>query len=377
MKLVYMAQTAILDEYAHNVQIMKMCEAFAQNGLEVTLVLPKSNNPENINFFNLYNVNENFKIVEVPYINLNRGSSKSIYYLIKIVSFLVTSRIFLSFYDYDCLYTRELYAGPFFRNILVELHALPKNISNLKKRILANVSGVVVITSHIKEKLVEIGLKSSKIFVAFDGVRLVDFSTEYSVDQARNILELDKDLILFGYVGSLKTMGMEKGVSEAILSLNYLSEKYKLYIVGGEPQDIDYYKSFAEINKLNSRVIFAGRVLQKDVPLNISVCNIVTAPFPINDHYNFYMSPLKIFEYMASKRPMVVTDLPSLKDVLVDEETALFVPPSDPKALSEAIKRLNEDNLLSAKLAKNAYNEVVAKYTWDIRARNILNFIKQ
>ena len=78
---------------------------------------------------------------------------------------------------------------------------------------------------------------------------------------------------------------------------------------------------------------------------------------------------------MASRRPMVVSDLPSLCEVLVEGETALFIPPDDPKALAGAVERLVEDRLLSSGIAENAYKEVAEKYTWKKRAENILKFV--
>jgi glycosyltransferase involved in cell wall biosynthesis len=88
------------------------------------------------------------------------------------------------------------------------------------------------------------------------------------------------------------------------------------------------------------------------------------------------MSPLKIFEYMASKRPIIATNLPSLREILVDGENAILVPPGSPGALAGAIKRLSGDNALCAKLAENAYLDVSEKYTWKMRAEKIISFIK-
>ncbi len=86
---------------------------------------------------------------------------------------------------------------------------------------------------------------------------------------------------------------------------------------------------------------------------------------------------MKIFEYMASKRPIITTDLPSLREVLIEGETALFTPPGDPKALAMAIKQLfnPSESRLSEALAENAFVEVSKKYTWEKRAVRILGFL--
>jgi len=242
--------------------------------------------------------------------------------------------------------------------------------------ILKRFSGFVVLTSFIKNKLVELGVSPNKIIVAHDGVRLSDFSNNLSKIDSRKKFGLNTNDKIFGYIGTLKTFGMEKGVSDAISSLEFLPPDYKLFVVGGASVDLEFYKDFTIKKKLEDRVIFAGRVLQKNIPEYIAACDVLVAPFPKNDHYEYYMSPLKIFEYMAGKRPMVVTNLASLREVLKDGETALFVEPNDSKSLAGAIEKLMNDSSLAEKLSENAYREMESKYTWRKRAENILNFLK-
>jgi glycosyltransferase involved in cell wall biosynthesis len=182
---------------------------------------------------------------------------------------------------------------------------------------------------------------------------------------------------VYGYIGSLKTMGMEKGVADGLKALTLLPSSYKFLVVGGEIKDIEYYKKMSDEFGVSDRVIFVGQVPYSDISKYAARCNCFVAPFPENEHYSFYMSPLKIFEYMASKRPIITTDLPSLREILTNEENAILVPPGSPEALAGAIKRLSEDTALCAKLAEKAYFEVKQKYTWKIRAEKIISFIKQ
>ena len=61
----------------------------------------------------------------------------------------------------------------------------------------------------------------------------------------------------------------------------------------------------------------------------------------------------------------------------LEGETALFVSPSDGKALAGAIQKITTNKDLALKLSENAYKEVKNNYTWKKRAENILNFIKK
>jgi glycosyltransferase involved in cell wall biosynthesis len=83
------------------------------------------------------------------------------------------------------------------------------------------------------------------------------------------------------------------------------------------------------------------------------------------------MSPLKIFEYMASKKAIVASDLPVLREIL-SETNAILVAPDDLEAWKDAIRKL-KDNTLRKKLGSAAHKAFRSKYTWDIRARNVIS----
>jgi glycosyltransferase involved in cell wall biosynthesis len=75
---------------------------------------------------------------------------------------------------------------------------------------------------------------------------------------------------------------------------------------------------------------------------------------------------------MASGRPIVISDLPVLREVLRPEIDALMVPPEDLTALAAAVDRLIEDPSLGRRLAASALERARAEFTWDRRAAAIL-----
>ena len=123
--------------------------------------------------------------------------------------------------------------------------------------------------------------------------------------------------------------------------------------------------------------LYAGQVPPDKVPLYLAALSICTIPLPWTTHFAYYTSPMKLFEYMASGRAIIASDLPSIAEVIRDGENALLVPPSDAPALATAIKHLRDDAALRQRLADAAYHEVMAHYTWAARARNILSAIQE
>lgn len=85
-----------------------------------------------------------------------------------------------------------------------------------------------------------------------------------------------------------------------------------------------------------------------------------------------YTSPLKLFEYMAACTAIIASDLPSIRE-LVSEEEVVFFRPDDHISLRDAIVALSGDGKLRGKLAFSTWKKA-GKYSWDARARQIRDF---
>jgi len=85
-----------------------------------------------------------------------------------------------------------------------------------------------------------------------------------------------------------------------------------------------------------------------------------------------WMSPMKMFEYMAAGVPIVSSDLPALREVLSHDVNALLAPPDAVDAWAEAIDRLLSDTALARRLASTAYSQYERQHTWHHRARALL-----
>ena len=113
MKLIYLSTARIPDDWGHVVQIMKMCEAFAEAGHDVTLLVPhrattRANDP-----FAYVGAKPVFRIQKLPCIDILAGSEGKFWYWLRTLSFFLFAKCYLSYTRYDLLYTREPLA-PFF-----------------------------------------------------------------------------------------------------------------------------------------------------------------------------------------------------------------------------------------------------------------------
>jgi len=85
-----------------------------------------------------------------------------------------------------------------------------------------------------------------------------------------------------------------------------------------------------------------------------------------------WMSPLKIFEYMAHAKAIVASDLPVLKEVLCHEVNSLLCPPQDIEAWQNALLELANNSSLRTALGDTARQEFVKRYTWKGRGEVVL-----
>jgi len=97
-------------------------------------------------------------------------------------------------------------------------------------------------------------------------------------------------------------------------------------------------------------------------------------PFPKIAHYEFFMTPLKMFEYMASQRPIVASNLPSIKQIL-DDKSCFFYQADNLDDLKDKMILAIVNETLAQTMSFNAYVKV-RQYDWQKRANNILNFIQ-
>ena len=87
-------------------------------------------------------------------------------------------------------------------------------------------------------------------------------------------------------------------------------------------------------------------------------------------------APPQHFEYMAHAKPIICSDIPVFHEVLSHEESCLFVSPSDVDAWVAAISRLTRDAATRARIARTGRDQLERCYTWDRRAKRVLEAIE-
>ncbi len=170
------------------------------------------------------------------------------------------------------------------------------------------------------------------------------------------------------YVGQLYPW---KGVDVLIESMKNLPG-VELVVIGGLPpeSDLDRVRRLAERLGLTDRVRFRGFLPPPEVAKERTSADVFVIPLLDSMTARVFTSPLKLFEAMASGRAIVASDLPSLREVLTNDENALLVPPGDAEALADAIRRLADDPGMAQRLAAKAAEDAKG-YSWEERGSKL------
>jgi len=243
----------------------------------------------------------------------------------------------------------------------------------LYRKIWRKAHKIITITAVLKDAIVKEGADAAKILVAHDGVDLEIFnSVNKSAGELKTELNLPAEQFLAGYVGKFKTLEQEKGLKTMIEALSLLDKETKMAFIGGDEAEVKEYKSLAQRFNVLPQCIFIGYQPYKRMIEYMKAMDAVVLPSP-DKPLAHYSSPLKLFEYMASGRPIIASNLPALREILNDKN-ALFFKPENSDDLARAIKMIKASPALGYHLSQQALADV-KNYTWTSRAENILKSI--
>ncbi|MBN1119670.1 MAG: glycosyltransferase family 4 protein [Anaerolineae bacterium] len=403
MKLIVLANARIPSEKAHPYQIVQMCEAFASTGAEVRLIYPYRKNAPDIetaDIWSHYGVAQNFEAVRLNCTDLYplaQRLPRRLGLLWEKLAALVLQSIYqvramrqLAREPEAVIYSRNavtlfwiaLLRPRWARRAFYEGHKFPASTAARRLRcwLIERVGGVIVVTGHLRDRTLELGIAPERIAVAHDGIRAERFAIEGDQDAWREKFGWPREAFIAGYVGRFHTLGMDKGLTdlaEAVIALagDKSDRPVRLGLVGGPDSYVGQVRQRIEAAGLpQSTVLYAGQVPPADVPGYLRAFDVCAMPFPWTEHFAYYASPMKLFEYMASGSALLATDLPSTAEIVRDGENGLLVPPSDIEALADALRRLRDDPALAARIAAQAAEDV-KHYTWEARAKQIFAFI--
>lgn len=275
------------------------------------------------------------------------------------------------------VYSREIEAARLLageRRTFLEIHRVPGG--RLRRRWLLQTApacgGLVAISGGVRDDLVAAGIDPARVCVEHDAVDAERFADLPSRATARAELGLEpadgRPLVV--YTGGLLEW---KGVDLLVDAARRLPE-VAFVIAGGMERDVARIRAHAD-GLSNVRV--DGFQPPGKVPLYLAAGDIGVVPNRSTPAISArYTSPLKVFESLAAGLPMVASDLPSMREILVDGEDAALVAPDSAEALADGIADLAADEARREAFAARGRART-SENTWEARARRILAWMAE
>jgi len=376
MKVAYVANIRLPTEKAHGLQIMEMCRAFALEGHDVRLIVPRRRNFIHQSPWEYYGIPRSFEIVEIPLLfdfiwfpRIDRLFGR-LGLLLNSLQFARGAKRAARAHAPDVVYSRD----PWFASLdprawyVYEAHEFPARVTALHRRAWARASRIVAVTEGLRRAFTAAGVPEGKTVVAHDGVDAAKFDVRATKAEARAELGLPADAFIAVYTGHLYPY---KGADDLLEACAHLRPATRVVFVGGRPDDLARLKAKAEALGVTNAV-FVGPVPHARVPLYLRAADAAVLPTRASGrHAAEFLSPLKLFEYLAAGKAIVATATPSAREVL-DDRTAVLVPPSDPAALAQALDALAADPSRRESLEREA-RALTEKHSWRSRARQVLD----
>ena len=358
--LVYIADFSLPNMSAYALHVLKMCDAFSESKYSVKLFLPYKQKTYNFDIIKKeFLLKKKFEIVS--FFNEKRilFFLTRFFFTFKIISYLKKTSI-------SNIYSRSIIPAVIlsFLNykVILELHTEMAGFTKfffkmMKIKFLTNNLKIVVINKKLVDLL---NIKNIDHLILDDAVDPRDFR------KSKN--QTFKNTCF--YSGSFVE---GKGI-EVIKKLAYELPQFKFHLYG----NVETYSNFKN-NNFPKNMIFKGFVPYNRLTEKIKNYKILLMPYSKkikvlikNTNVENYFSPLKMFDYMASGKIIIASDLEVYKHILKNNVNSILIDPDKISLWVKSIKNASKSKNLNY-LGKNAIRDVY-NYSWSSRVNKIKKF---
>jgi glycosyltransferase involved in cell wall biosynthesis len=233
---------------------------------------------------------------------------------------------------------------------------------------IAKKSDMVITPTHfIKKYAVSSGVADSNVEVISNGADTSRFESNNSEgNKLRNSLHLTGEKLCV-YCGRLDGWAGTDIISKLCDIAKNRKLNVRFLLVGnGEGTKIE-----------KENVISLGEVAYEQVPSILSVADVILIPFP-NTEVSHAASPLKLFEGMSMRKPVIASRVSGIQEVVTDGQNGFLANPDDPEEWIEKLQRILDSEKLAEQVGQNAKQTVEKSFDWNILAKHyeeILNAV--
>ncbi|MDI3423354.1 glycosyltransferase family 4 protein [Streptomyces luteolus] len=368
MRIVYLHACEIPSVFANGVHVMRMCDAFADAGHDITLYAATGNvSAEDVHAY--YGTRNRFPVrifgtPRVPVLGL------------WIRAWRIRRAVRRSG-AVDLVYGRDLYAllaAAGLAPLVYETHLLrPRRGQRALERVLFRLPGLIRVVT-VTQALARDYLRTVPRLRRPGGPEVVSVPDCADLPAATGTtatLPGRPDALKVGYVGHLYP---GRGI-DVVFDLAASLPEADFHLVGGTDEDLAHWRG----RPRTPNVYFHGHLPPAELHPYYRAFDLVLAPYQRRvavaggmGDISRWISPMKLFEYMAHGKAIIASDLPVLREVLTDGVNCLLCRPEDVAAWTAAVRRLADAPEERAALGETAERVLSGEYTWRARVDRVL-----
>jgi glycosyltransferase involved in cell wall biosynthesis len=236
---------------------------------------------------------------------------------------------------------------------------------------LASATLIIVVAEASRAELIDMGVDPQRILLNPNGVDPGRFAQGGGHEIRRTLALADAELI--GFVGSFGPWHGASVLARAFSILASRRPRARLLLIGDGPQRNEVTR-ILRADGLTDRAVFTGTLPPLEVPAYLDACDVLASPHvDLGGNVQFFGSPTKLFEYMASGKPIVASRLGQIGDVLDDGRSALLVAPGDVAELAGALEHCLANRGAANGLGAAARADAIKRHTWSDNAARLID----
>lgn len=180
---------------------------------------------------------------------------------------------------------------------------------------------------------------------------------------------IEKETFNIIYVGNLT---ITRGITQIVQALEHIkSDKKVTLILCGDFYPLEYNASVRKLKGFE-KVEYRGWVNPQDIPTLLCKSDVGIACLHPQANYLSAL-PIKLFEYMLSGIPVIASDFPLWKDIVIGNQCGICVDPQNSKEIAGAIVYLLEHPDERKAMGENGRKAVINKYNWENESKRLLD----
>lgn len=339
---------------------------------QVTLMVPRRALREHTDPNNYYRISKKVQVVYLPVLDpVQFPGLRRVAFLVSYITFSLSCFFYLLRVGRSAfaIITNEplpaFVATYISRRVVFEVHDFPEAHHGFYAKLFCRAHMVVCTNEWKRREIIKrFSVPEQKLLLERNAVD-VDTFGQISKDEARERLSLPKDEKIVVYTGHLYA---HKGGETLVEAAKLLPDAMFVFVGGTAPDR----ERFARRTNSTQNIRLIGQRPHEEIPLWQAAADVLVLPNSSREDLSArYTSPMKLFEYMASGRPIVASRVPAIEELLSEKE-AYLVEPDSPDAFAQGIREAfggtADERVEQARAA-------VVRHSWSERAARIVQNI--